>query len=151
MRDPSKQNRPRSLNLDEQNISSCGFFPAGMYIHQIVFANSHGLSQVLLNALSDTVVCSLTQHLTLFPFGHPFRCLTGPAIFTPPLSPSRTHSSYTSPCSPLTHLLLDRTLVPSSCSICTSFLPVVHSPFVFSCVKFVLYHHGFYSYVTYSY
>jgi len=51
----------------------------------------------------------------------------------------------------LTHLLLDRTLVPSLCSICTSLLPVVRSPFTFSCVKSVLYHHGFCSYVTYPY
>jgi hypothetical protein len=108
---------------------------------------------VLLNALLDTYsrcVLSLTQHPTLF--------------LLSPLFPSSRQTHYPSPSfarslilyltllpHPLAHLLLNRTLVPSLCSTCISFLPVVRSPFPFSCVKFVLYHHGFYSYVAYPY
>jgi hypothetical protein len=97
------------------------------------------------------VVCSLSLSIQ-----HCFSLVLHSALLVKPTilhPPSHAHSSYTSPCSPtpLAHLLLNRTLVPSLCSTCISFLPVVRSPFPFSCVKFVLYHHGFYSYVAYPY
>jgi len=98
--------------------------------------------------LCSVHILAVFSHPTLFPFGrtalfHRIRYFLPVPFFTQSLVVYLTLL-------PLTHLLLDRTLAHD----CVVYVPPSSQSFappLRSLVKFVLYHHGFCSYVAYSY
>jgi len=133
MHDPSKKTDPNLSILMKKTYLPAVFFCWDVHSPDcflLIPMDSPKCSWVLCSVHILTVLSPI-QHPTFFPLGrsalsHRIRYFLPLPFFTRSLIVYLTLL-------PLTRLFLNRTLVPSLCSICTSLLPVVRSPFTFSC------------------